>query len=338
MNNTITATLTKINNIGLFLNQDHVENEDNPISHLNHFCRKYPKIFKTIYRKVIPQLRAVSYWPNYCYLPTPLCNIILEAHKENMGVERSGSDGEILGALSSWFYTQGIYKFIPEVYDEIISTKCKGNIPVDAVKRLPQHSIYIETPKHSAMYGFFAHLDFDEESDKSQLRFLLNTPNGLIPVALNLGNWTIFDALKDYIIDVTSNFDKQDNNINEDYIEEELVPISAQCLSLVLYLCCEEPDIETINDELPIRAKPTKTKKGFVLHPPKKPKVWHVGKNISEQIKLINDYQNGKHNSPIAHIRKAHWHGVRTGKRGSVEEKLHYKWWPATLINGKKAA
>ena len=95
----------------------------------------------------------------------------------------------------------------------------------------------------------------------------------------------------------------------------------------------DKRDIETQNSIFK-----TKTKKGFVLHPPKKPRVWHVGKNISEQIKLVNDYQNGNHKSPIAHIRKAHWHGVRTGRRGSIEEKLHYKWWPATLINGKKAA
>jgi len=337
MNNTI-STLTNINNIGLFLNQDHVENEENPVSHLNNFCRKYPKMFKTIYRKVIPNMKAITNWPNYCYLPTLICDLILEAHEESMGIVRSGSDAEILGALSPWFYTQGIYKFIPEVYDEIISTKCRGNIPVDAVKRLPQHSIYIETPKHSAMYGFFTHLDFNETLDKSQLRFLLNTPNGLIPIALNLGSWTIFEALKDYTIDATNSTDKQYNNVIDNYIDKELVPISEQCLSLVLYLCCEEPDIETINDELPTRAKSTKTKKGFVLHPPKKPNIWHVGKNISEQIKLINDYQNGIHKSPIAHIRKAHWHGVRTGKRGSLAEKIDYKWWPATLINGKKAA
>lgn len=285
MDNTITTTLTRINNIGLFLNQEHVENEDNPLSHLNHFCRKYPKIFQIIYRKVIPQLRAVSYWPNYCYLPTPLCSIFLEAHEDKTGIERSGSDAEILGALSSWFYTQGIYKFIPEVHDEIISTKCKGNIPVDVVKRLPQHAIYIETPKHSAMYGFFAHLDFNEESSKSQLRFLLNTPNGLIPIALNLGSWTVFDAIKDYTIDVNRSYDKQYTDANENYIKKELVPISEQCLSLVLYLCCEEPDIQTINDELPTRAKPTKTKKGFVLHPPKNPNIWHVGKIYQSKLK-----------------------------------------------------
>ena len=334
----IIPTLTKINNIGLFLNQDHVENEENPLSHTANFSRKYPKIFKKVNRELIPKTRAVTSWPSYCYIPTLICDLILEAHEENMGIVRSGSDAEILGALSAWFYTQGIYKFIPEVYDEIISTKCRGNIPVDAVKRLPQHSIYIETPKHSAMYGFFAHLDFNETLDKSQLRFLLNTANGLIPIALNLGSWTVSDALKDYTIDVTSSFDKKFNGVTESYIDKELVPISEQCLSLVLYLCCEEPDIETINDELPTRAKSTKTKKGFVLHPPKKPNIWHVGKNISEQIKLVNDYQNGNHKSPIAHIRKAHWHGVRTGKRGSVEEKLNYKWWPATLINGKQAA
>ncbi len=58
-------------------------------------------------------------------------------------------------------------------------------------------------------------------------------------------------------------------------------------LSLILYLCSEEPEIESKKQsgERPSYPKYTQTKKGLRLFPAEKPRIWNVGNRIGKKLK-----------------------------------------------------
>lgn len=85
----------------------------------------------------------------------------------------------ILSAICPWRYTQGIYRFAPSFAKALCASTLKGDIPCEVFLRLPQWSIYVETPKmrydNAVLVGFWAHLqNADISMEKPALKLLLN--------------------------------------------------------------------------------------------------------------------------------------------------------------------
>jgi hypothetical protein len=79
-------------------------------------------------------------------------------------IETLGDVGAV-GALAAWRVTKGIYRFDPDVYQEIIDTPVTGDIPHEILFELPEWCVYIETPgmmaeQEQKVVGFFAHLEY----------------------------------------------------------------------------------------------------------------------------------------------------------------------------------
>lgn len=80
-------------------------------------------------------------------------------------------------------------------------------------------------------------------------------------------------------------------------------------ISIVLYLCSSEPDIDparmpnSTTRELPFR----KGKKGNYLFTPDKPRVFRVGGTLGE--KLRGAAVQATRKTVKTHLRRAHWHG-----------------------------
>ncbi|EKO3632387.1 hypothetical protein M3894_002917 [Vibrio metschnikovii] len=212
-------------------------------------------------------------------------------------------------------------------------------MPSEVLYRLPEWSMYIETPSakwfDESMHGFWVHLEFDMNTHRHELRLLLNTASTLVPVPIHIGNWTLTEAVDRAISESKKYTEIQFPAETAEKMAENLYGL----VSLVLYVCSEEPEIDDLRTpgEAPSRPQPTKTKKGWKLFPAKKVKIWTVGKEASKAIRSFNEeLQAGSTGSKVRpHVRRAHWHGYWTGKRGTSEQRFIYKWIPALIINVK---
>jgi len=101
-------------------------------------------------------------------------------------------------------------------------------------------------------------------------------------------------------------------------------------LSLLLYLCSDEPEIDDSREPgvSPEYTRPKKVKGGYRLFEPSKVRTWEVGRSISRTLSAAIR-ATGSHKSP--HIRRAHWHGYWTGPR-TGDRNFIYRWIPPTAV------
>lgn len=306
-----------------------------PSNHLAAAAKMYPQAWKQvdIFRK--DKGKDLPDWPAWCFLPMAATYAIVS--DGGMMSPSRMPDIARLSALIAWRYTQGIYRFEPHVYQSISETIVKGDMPVEVLYRLPEWGVYIETPSNDIdAHGFFAHLEYDINTGRSELRLLIDSEDALYPIVLHMGDWTVTEAIDRAMGEAA----KQASITKTPWMSSLVEPQSAlahHCISLLLYLCSEEPDIERVENELPKRPKPTKVKGGWKLFPPKKPKVWRIGEKIASQIQQYTKEPTGaEHASPAPHIRRAHWHGYWTGSAGTDKRKFIYKWLPPIVVNANE--
>jgi hypothetical protein len=245
-----------------------------------------------------------------------------------------------VAAIETWRYSQGIYRFDKTLFDALIRSDIKGEIPSDVLFRLPEWCLYVETPEQSfgstKLEGFWVHLEWDVNREAAELRFLFNAEEELVPAILHIGPWTVEDGVQRV-------FDAAMTNAQAAVIYDEQPPAKAiaeilgPMLSLVLYLCSEEPEIDDLREPgvSPSYAVPTKTKKGLRFFPPSTPRVWVVGSDIGEKLRDSRKTAgtDEPHNSPAPHIRRAHWHGYWTGPK-TGERRFVYRWIPPLVVGG----
>lgn len=303
-----------------------------PTNHLNTISKRYPGIWKNVDHFRKSKGKDLGDWPEWCFLPMAASYAIAS---NGGGISLSAaSDISTISALTAWRYTQGIYSFDSDVYAEIVKTTLDKDIPVDVLYRLPEWGVYVELQDVDGCYGFFAHLEFDMATKRSELRLLIDTEDMLIPIILHLGDWGVAEAI-DRAVDVACSRFSLLEAFMADSVEWQR-GIAHKCLSLLLYLCSEKPDIERVEGSLPSNPSPKKVKKRHKFFAPNKPKIWNVGKKIANLVaQTPSESQSGTHASPKAHIRRAHWHGYWSGPRNSIERKFIYKWIPTMVVNSK---
>lgn len=315
--------------------------ESRPVKHLNAASKLYPQAWKQVDMFRASKGDDLPDWPDWCFLPFAAWYAITSGGG-SLSPDQAGDIAK-LAAIGTWRYTQGIYRFDRDVYDSLINTDFDREMPVEVLYRLKEWCIYVETPDLSEMYGFFAHLEHDINTGIDELMLLIDCEESLIPIILHIGDWTVERAIDESIktaIDNQERFktfgfagkaiikDQRDRLVN---LQSK---IAKHCLSLLLYLCSDEPDIERVENELPHYIKPTRTKRGLQFFPPSKPKIWNIGRTIGEQIRKWQKEPTGNnHASPKAHIRRAHWHGYWTGSKAKANRKFIYKWIAPIFVN-----
>jgi hypothetical protein len=252
-----------------------------------------------------------------------------------------------LTAAVNWMFSKGVYRLDNDIFKSIISTKINGNIPMDVLLRLPEYCIFFDTKGFDwgdkrIIHGFFAHLDYSTIENEFYLRLLIVNDNDFIcmPLVLKLDkNITIKQSLE-YIVDSAlkeTDFKKKDKEWLLHYSRQDFYTNFIQpYISLLLYLCQKEPDID--NDRIPgispKRAEYKKTKKGNRLFEPKGVKYWNVGVKTGDVLR--NSYEKaiaeGKKKAP--HLRRAHWHGYWLGPRNG-DRVFEYRWLSPIYVCGE---
>ena len=311
-----------------------------PSEHLRVANHLYPRSWKLVDQFRAGRGRDLPRWPAWCFLPMAGWYAIVSNDTDSDKIQaEQGADIGRLAAVGIWRYSQGVYRFDPDVYAALWETRISGDLPAEVLLRLPEWCLYIETPSatwaENTLYGFFVHLEWDANNHRHELRLLIDTEDLLWPFPIHLGEWSLETALQRAINESTRHIPmgmlaELPGAEQVKRIAETLIPM----VSLVLYLCSDEPDFGP--QKKPERAKPRKTKKGWRLFPPPGPTIWTVGELIGKTIRQAQDqaYEGHDKRKVRPHLRRGHWHGYWTGPR-TGEQRFRYHWIPPMLVGDK---
>ena len=314
-----------------------------PSDHLNKINRKYSKGYDLIEEFRRNRGKDIPNWPKWCFLPmAAFYTVVCKAIESDSVPPHLIPDVSKLTAIATWRYSQGVYRFDPAVFDALWTTKLSGDLPADVLLRLPEWSIYIETPDkklgESNLFGFWVHLEHDANNHRKELRFVLDTDEMLVPVPVHIGNWPLETALEKVMAECARNIPSEmlaqflDGANGSFFNPENLMPM----VSLVLYLCSDNPDFGA--DKKPVRPKAKKTKKhGWRLFQAPGPTIWHIGERIGRLIRESRESvkTEGPGRSVKSHIRRAHWHGYWSGPL-SGPRRFDYQWMPPIPVSIEK--
>lgn len=175
------------------------------------FTRRYPHA-----ARLADEMRAASKrgklppWPQWCFLPIGAVQAITSPDPDAGETPESIHDAAVGAALLAWRVSQGIYRFDPDLLEELWETPVSGEIPTEVLYRLPQWCVYIETPGREAaghrIAGFFAHLEYDVDTHAHELRLLFDTGSekedslsemALLPIPLRIDSArTVEEAIR----------------------------------------------------------------------------------------------------------------------------------------------
>ena len=185
--------------------------------------------------------------------------------------------------------------------------------------------MYVETPNlhQGRCDGFWAVLDHCEQ-EGYRLILQLNTRGNITPMILTLGEWSIEEAMRrTFNTHRALGFSEAEISFHSQFGQM----LASPCISLLLYLCQDEPDIDDrrLPGSFPSRPQPRKVKGGLRLFPANRVRNWDVGMETGERIRLA--WQGGVNGKITPHLRRAHWHGYWNGPRDG-ERIFSYKWLP----------
>jgi len=306
---------------------------DLPLQHLARLLHDHP----TLPRQVDDLLRGkgsrLPDWPAWCLLPMAGWLAIAQGpHELTLDHVRAG---QRLCALGTWRYTKGIYRYDPEVYAALIDTPLAGDLPASLLLRLPEWSVYIETPGLAiygvAVDGFWATLDYDIECGDAQLRTVMAIGDQThASPTITLGRGSLADAIERTYAgseDVVT-YLGDDVRPHAERDAAQMMPF----VSLLLYLCTDEPEIDDVRQpgSSPGNPRPKRVKHGWRLFAPDRARIWTVGAQIGKAIREGREHEpTGRTVRP--HIRRGHWHGYWYGPR-TGERVMRVKWLPPIAV------
>lgn len=316
--------------------------EHRALARVNDYGRRFPFAWKLFAN--LMQQSPTHMWPSWCWCP------LQGAHKVlSVGLGRSTTlddalDAVILGGLATWRATQGIYRFHPALLRELQSTPITGDIPADVLLRLPEWCVYIETPGFKVcgneLPGFWAHLDCDVgRQNERELRFLLDHPKYECPVPVMIPLCGSLAGAMAKAVEAgeacSLSMGIPLSHCAPEHVERFAQDISKEfgpLVSLVLYLCADEAEIEARG---PLPPRVVQGKKRSICPAPKAPIVHLTGMRIGAKLELAraryerSEGQTGESVRP--HVRRAHWHHYWTGPREG-ERRTVLRWLSPILV------
>lgn len=312
-----------------------------PHSHLITAGKVYPKAWKQVEEMRSDRGKGLPDWPSWCFLPLAGWYAIVSADAGVSSLDlHLVADVARLAAVGTWRYSQGIYRFDPELYDSLIATDISGDLPAEVLHRLPEWCLYIETPGRewfgSSLHGFFVHLEHDANDGRSELRFVLDTEDALIGFPLHLGDWSVAEAVTRACNEAARQAVLRKRPLVRDSSwDVELARVFAPLVSLVLYLCSDRPDLSGPRGNRPERPRPVRTRHGWRLFPADKPTIWGVGVTLGRELAQARAQASaGTGSAKVPHLRRAHWHGYWTGS--GDRKRFSYRWLAPIFVGGKE--
>ncbi len=299
-------------------------------------------------------------WPGWCFIPRDeLVRIMSSYFNTPIDDDDKWEQSvwlKIVSILAPWRVSKSVYKFDPDIYRVLIKTPLRGELPVELFFKLPEWTVYIETPDLDTYFGgksegFVASLNYSAKDDGEVRLSLLSFGNEepfLEWLYLKKGI-TIEESLAETQERYHSFMSKmQLSHQRERYALKDVLSHGSKLVNLLLYICqvnSEHLDVRSAdgNDKVPGNPLPRKTKRGLRYFPPKKPNVWECGMrqgaDLRRAISEMSESGYGTHRSPIPHTRAAHWQTYIVGKgsrKDPTKGKRVLKWIHTILVNSSK--
>lgn len=307
-----------------------------PREYVRVISKQYPQAWKQSELFRADRGKDIPDWPQWCFMPLAAAYSIVSAEHGVSRITDLSTVGDVsrIGALAAWRITQGMYRFDPALFPHIWSTPVSGDIPVEVLYQMPEWCVYVETPD-TMLKGFFAHLEWDINHRRPELRLLLDSNESLIPVPLHIGQYSLEEAIE-RALDQSRTYASVLGMEMPSGAKGDIAELVEPCVSLLLYLCSQNGEIA--GDGVPGNPKPKKTKKGWRLFPAQKQKVWDVGVRMGAGLRRAYQHQQAQPEGESEsvggakrpHIRRAHWH---TYWKGSGDDKRsELKWLPPIAV------
>lgn len=282
---------------------------------------------------------AAAAWRTHGRTPTP-ATLIREACE--------------LQGLAAWRLTRGIYRYDPTLAEALRTTPLTGDLPADALTRLPEWAVYLETPDETLptnrgpvpLVGCLAWLDWVSATQRDPDDWTAARSHYQLMLGLDVGTaglfvsnvpliGTIEHAIEANVDQWSANNDRLGTSAPTPGYAQAARQYLPGLIARVLYLCAEEADL---GGRRPTRPQPTRTKQGYRLFPAERLTVWDVGVRIGAAIRRAADEEReataNEHARPRPHIRRAHWHTFVAGPRADpVRQERRIKWLPPIPVN-----
>lgn len=297
------------------------------------------------------QIEADGEWPSWCAMPMSevMSCLMAQYHTEILNsfiVEQTAP----LTAAYLWQKTKQVFRFDSTLRMELEDQQFTGDLPGDALLRLPVPCVYIEGMfdlfGERIADGFFAWLEADLKNDWKELRILAveDKTNSFTSLMLPIKG-TISKSLE--ALKASADFNAKSSlgqeiskTVKEISISmNDNIRVYSRALNLLLYLCAEEPDY----DKPSRRAKAKSSVTFSSERPPRATNITTAGAHIGAVIRKgytseRKERETSGSNTPKApHVRRAHWHHYWTGARNSEERALVLKWIPPVFVGGNSS-
>ena len=277
-----------------------------------------------------------------------------------------------VSALATWRFTQGIYRFDPDVFQALWETPLTGKIPTEVLTRLPEPAVYIPWPSSlprlhigdMAVLGFMVVMSVTAvDQPTTNLSIFIHRADpengvGFDPITIPFVQDTIEGSLEQLsrTLDALPDRLAADADIPEEAkarilgalesrtsIHRLFVEIGSRVANLVVYLATQNETYA--GRRTPAPPKITRVQGKKLVQPPNTHTVWDVAVRVGQAIRAAvaaETEPEAAKSGPAGsrevrpHIRRAHWHGFWTGPLDRpAERKFELRWLPPIPVKVK---
>ena len=260
----------------------------------------------------------------------------------------------------AWRMSLSIYRIDEDIFNEMIKSSIPKDTPSNIFRRLPDFCVYIDFPRLVDMDEINPLIPFNGLKVKGFWAYLDKTfsGNGVkgfeLKICADLIEHELYaDPLSNVSMIIKDGLTVEESAdlVFDQYVghSEENTKALAQSdkivlfnyLSILLWLCAEEPDIsniigEPLTSEQVRQPKYGQKKNTGQFIPPSNPRIYNLGQRLGGEIRNFKEdirksSTSKKATSKRPHIRKGHWHGYWVGT--GQNKKFIIKWLPAVFIN-----
>ena len=296
-----------------------------PIDHLESVSRDYPGVWRQYDRFLGMRGNDLPEWPSWCHCPMAGAYAVVSGGGEGrVPLERSLEVSRV-AALAAWRPTQGIYRFEPTLLRELLDTPVTGDLPTDHLHRLPEWCVYVELPASAGAYGFFAHLEWDDGDGRAELRLLIDSDDGLQPLALHLVG-TIEQSMDAFFAHARARAGA--SLVFGDDVLRSALDRATPLVSVLLYLCADDAEVRPTRG---VKRSPGRPRLRNGRMPPARAlEIYETGFTLGRALReALDAAESGTHRGPRPHVRRAHWRNQAYGPKRSRHKLL---WIHPTLV------
>ncbi|MFT3700186.1 MAG: hypothetical protein QM831_43975 [Kofleriaceae bacterium] len=245
--------------------------------------------------------------------------------------------------MAAWRVTQGIYRFAPNLLDELTATSVSGELPSDLLRRLPEWCVYVElgySTSIGVIHGVWARIGYDAETHEEELDLLLDVNASTLHVMRLPLVGTLEESLEVTRRDTRA---LARGNAKRLLIAEmqhtETRKIAEPVMSVILYLCSANSEIASSDRSHPRTRPHSKVlANGDISCPPaNEPTIWATGTRLGSALRRARERTGStplaQESSVAPHIRRAHWHAYWLGAAETPERRRELRWLPPIPVN-----